>query len=338
MLTIFTIPKALEGHNGRIQHNALASWCALEPRPQVILCGNDSGVAEAAAKFQVEHLPDIPTTELGTPLLDAAFRRASEVARPPILCYVNADIIFLGELNRLLARIELDRFLVVGRRIDLDLTEKWDFSQPGTAEQLKEKAEHEGRLFTHYGIDYFIFPKGDPVAQLPPFAVGRPGWDNWFIGNAWKHDVPIIDATASITAIHQNHDYRHVPEGRKNTYQGPEGDENIALAKPPGRAFNIDDAAYLLTPAGIVRPPFRRYALTRLARWYHTSPHLYFCGRLFRILGGRIKRLFMAHTPDYAPPSFREQYRQLKTRYRNIKDFKSESKCSETERIREKQT
>ena len=35
-ITIFTIPKAFEGHNGIIQRNAIKSWLKLDPRPHII--------------------------------------------------------------------------------------------------------------------------------------------------------------------------------------------------------------------------------------------------------------------------------------------------------------
>jgi len=59
LLTIFSIPKAFAGHNGIIQNNAIQSWVRLSPACQVILFGDDPGVAEAARRFGVVHVPDI---------------------------------------------------------------------------------------------------------------------------------------------------------------------------------------------------------------------------------------------------------------------------------------
>src|SRR5690606_5406703 len=75
VLTIFTIPKPFEGHIDVIQRNALESWCRLDAQVEVILCGDDPGVAEAAQDLGMKHLGVLPCTDYGTPLLDEAFRQ-----------------------------------------------------------------------------------------------------------------------------------------------------------------------------------------------------------------------------------------------------------------------
>jgi len=37
MLTLFTIPKAFQGHTGVIQRNAIRSWTLLRPECEIIL-------------------------------------------------------------------------------------------------------------------------------------------------------------------------------------------------------------------------------------------------------------------------------------------------------------
>jgi len=73
MLTIFTIPKAFEGHIGIIQRNAIGSWSRLGC--DVILCGDDPGVSEAAKEVGATHIPDIDRNDYGTPLLSSAFAK-----------------------------------------------------------------------------------------------------------------------------------------------------------------------------------------------------------------------------------------------------------------------
>ncbi|NBC18953.1 MAG: hypothetical protein GVY18_16755, partial [Bacteroidetes bacterium] len=48
MLTLFTIPKPFAGHIGVIQRNALESWRRLDSDVEIILCGDDAGVAKTA--------------------------------------------------------------------------------------------------------------------------------------------------------------------------------------------------------------------------------------------------------------------------------------------------
>ena len=58
---------------------------------EIILGGNDFGIAENAAEFGAVHLPEIETNEFGTPLLHSAFQQdktlrgmTSSVTRTPI--------------------------------------------------------------------------------------------------------------------------------------------------------------------------------------------------------------------------------------------------------------
>ena len=45
MLTLFSTCKPFHGHNGVIQRNALKSWRLLHPDIEIILFGDDEGVA-----------------------------------------------------------------------------------------------------------------------------------------------------------------------------------------------------------------------------------------------------------------------------------------------------
>ena len=74
MLTIFTVPKPFKEHIGVIQRNAIYSWTQL-PGCEIILFGDDDGVAETAEEFGVKHVSDIEKNEHGTPLLDFVFEK-----------------------------------------------------------------------------------------------------------------------------------------------------------------------------------------------------------------------------------------------------------------------
>ena len=229
MLTLFTIPKAFEGHSNLIQRNALGSWLHLRPECEVILCGDDTGVAEVAAESGVRHLPDIERNEYGTPLLSSAFEQVRACASYDLLCYVNADIILLEDLIMAARLVPFSDFLVVGQRWNIDLNSPWDFERTDWEERLRQLVAVQGSLADVHGADYFVFPRAGWVPDLPPFAVGRPGWDNWFIYTARTMRVPVVDATNSVLAIHQDHGYSHVPHRRGGKWQGPEGDRNYAI-------------------------------------------------------------------------------------------------------------
>jgi hypothetical protein len=124
MLTIFTTPKPFVGIFETIQINAIKSWKNLSPEIEVILLGNDLGVAEISDKYGCIHIPNVPLSDFGTPLVSGLFSEAEIVAKNDILCYVNCDIIFN---NTLLESIRIvkswKKFLLVGQRYDVDILE-----------------------------------------------------------------------------------------------------------------------------------------------------------------------------------------------------------------------
>jgi hypothetical protein len=217
-LTIFAIPKAFRGHVAVIQRNAIASWTRMKPRPDVILFGTDEGTAQVAAELGVHHVPAVQKNQWGTPLVSDLFSQAQGLARSPWLCYVNADIILFDDFIASVSRVAAwsERFLMVGRRIDLDITEPLNFDQANWTAQLKDSARAKGRLQIARNIDYFAFSRGLYPA-MPPLAIGRFWWDNWLLWKARSLGAPVLDATTVVTAIHQNHDYSHTIYGPGKT-------------------------------------------------------------------------------------------------------------------------
>jgi hypothetical protein len=310
MITLFAIPKPFVGHIGVIQRNAVQSWTRLRPACEVLLIGNDPGVAEAAAEWGVRHIRDVARNAYGTPLLDSAFRLAAENAHRSLLCYINADIMLTSDFLRAAELRGSGRFLMVGQRWDVDLKTAWDFSGEDWEKRLLCYVREQGRLHPPAGSDYFLFPAGDALGQLPSFAVGRPGWDNWFLQNARRQGVPLVDATAVTTVIHQNHDYRHVPEGKGNAYDGPEGQRNFELAGSMPLLYTVEDATHRLTSHGI-RPIWTLRRFLRFCRRTYLEQRTRLVPALLLILAGRVKHLFVPYPEGYRPLPLREQIAQL---------------------------
>lgn len=270
MLTIFTIPKAFKGPMRTIQFNAIGSWLRLKPPCEVLLFGNEEGTAEAASQLGVKHIPEIECSAYGTPLVSCAFHLAQKLSSRDLFCYVNADIILASNFVSSLARVEGKSFLVVGRRRDVDLGDSIDFSDPSWESKLLEYVNSNGVLHRPQGLDYFVFPRG-LFEDMPPFVVGRVGWDNWMVLHARLSQVPVVDATRAITAIHQNHDYSHLPEGEVTMRGGIEAQHNLELLGGRYRALDVRDATHILTPAGVKTAT----GPSRLLRRLLTSPELY---------------------------------------------------------------
>lgn len=244
MITIFTIPKPFIGLDDIHQRNAIQSWLAIRPECEIILCGNDQGVAEAAKEYGVVHIPDIPVNEFGTPYLDAAFQRAQQIAKNDLMCYVNADIIFPSTLVGSISSIPFQKFLGVGRRFNLDLDELVDFQNQQSSQEFFNNAKEKATEFIMGASDYFFFRKNG-FTDLPPFAVGRPYWDNWMIYTARKMGLPVVDVTMPILAVHQNHGYAHVTDGIGDTWCGPEADANYGFVGND-KYFTLWDCTHML--------------------------------------------------------------------------------------------
>lgn len=205
MLTLFTIPKGFVGHTGVIQRNAIRSWTQL-PGCEVILFGEEDGLGEAARDLGVRHVPQIARNEKGTPMVSDAFAQIRHLARTPFVAYVNSDIVFDDSLIKAVQALQgsvLNDWLLVGQRHDLDIRHELAFGD-GWQDELRAEVARNGTLHGKAGIDFFVFPR-DFALTLPDFAVGRPGWDSWLIYKTRELRIPLVDASASILAVHQNH-------------------------------------------------------------------------------------------------------------------------------------
>ena len=258
MITLFTLPKPFVGHIGMIQRNAIQSWTRLHPDIDILMFGNEPGTAEIAAEFGIRHFPDVDVNEYGTPLMSGYFQQAEDAARHSRMCYVNADIVLFPDLLEAVAKVDLPKFVMGGQRTDYDIDEPVDFSRPDWARALRENAKKTGTLHDYSAIDYFVYPRG-MFGEIPDFAVGRWYWDHWLVYRARRLGGALIDASACVMAIHQNHDYRHIVDLESKTGErsqgGVESFRNRILVK--SILMSLEDADWQLDEPGLHRI-FRR--------------------------------------------------------------------------------
>jgi hypothetical protein len=207
MLTIFTTCRPFKDNFAVAQCNALTSWTYLQPRPEIILFGDEEGTAQITKELGIQHVPDVGRNSFGTPWVSSLFEQAQEIARNDTLAYVNADIILTSSFASATEMVANDvpKFLAVGQRWDLDVDRLIDFSDKDWETKLCLDAYQHGELHQKWGIDYFVFNRG-LYHDIPPFVIGRPAWDNWAVRFAREQGVPVIDVTDVVTVIHQNHE------------------------------------------------------------------------------------------------------------------------------------
>jgi hypothetical protein len=249
MMTIAASPRAFKGHFGVIQNNAIHSWLALHPKPQVILFGNEEGTATIALELGICHIPDPACSEYGTPLLSDIIETTRRRSVNKLLCYVNADILLLEEWSYALQSVmrQMDRFLVVARRLNINIAERINFEQWNGFR--KKELIAGGGAGPNHSIDVFVFPR-ETYRDVPPFSIGRPWFDQWFIKAARVNRMPVVDVTRVAQAIHQNHDYSHVKGGLDCVLGGEEAEKNLRLYGEKAHRFTLVDATHELTPEG----------------------------------------------------------------------------------------
>ena len=253
-ITFFSAPKPFTNpHIAMIQRNAIQSWTLL-PDVEVILLGEETGLAEAARELGVRHISQVKRNANGTPLIASMFELARKNSSSELLCIINADMILMPDFVEAARRSHIlrDKFVLLSQRWDLDITQPLVFTE-GWQNRLSSMVHRQGSLHRPAGSDFFLFPLST-FHEIPNFTIGRAGWDNWMIYKARKEKWTVIDCTPSVMIVHQNHDYSHLPGGKPH-YEHPDTNENIRLAGGEANIrYTILDATHQLVDGKLVRP------------------------------------------------------------------------------------
>jgi len=272
VMTIFTAPKPFtDPHIDIIQRNAIQSWAGLGDGIEVLLMGDEEGMAEVAAEYGVRHLPDVAYSPKGVPLINSMFSLAEEASTSPLFTFVNADILLFPEIVEIAQQVKAqeEAFVLLGQRWDLDVTHLLDFSE-GWPERLRQETLRRGNLHPPGGSDYFVYPRGVWKAT-PDLVVGRAGWDNWMIFYAVHQPWPAIDATKDIMIVHQSHGYTHLPDSQPH-YGHEETFINMELGGGWGNMYMLLDTNMELINDRIRKPR------PRLIRYLRQLEHFIYPG------------------------------------------------------------
>lgn len=254
LITFFSAPKPFtDPHIAMIQRNAIKSWTLL-PDVEVILLGEETGLAEAAKELGVRRIPNVARNDSGAPLISSMFQLARENSEGDLLCIINTDMILMPDFVEAAKQVEGQRskFVLLSQRWDYDIASPIDFAD-GWEIGLRESVRKQNQLHRPAGSDFFLFPLST-FHEIPPFTIGRAGWDNWMIYKARKEGWAVIDCTSSVMVVHQNHDYSHLPEGKPH-YEHPETNENIRLAGGQANIrYTILDSTHQLVNGKLSRP------------------------------------------------------------------------------------
>lgn len=281
-LAIVAAPKSFVGAVGEAQRNAIRSWLRLVPRPHVLLASRDPSVLAVAQEYNVDVIPDVETNTQGTPLLNSIFDLAEKRTNAEVMVFVNGDIVLFDDVPVLAQRLaaQFAEFLVIGRRTNVNATLSQKASSASSAaawHAIRAAAKAGGEEHTRWALDYFIFTKSlwGPPVEIPPFAIGRPAFDNWLVRRAVVLGKPVVDASHLIVAMHQAHDYAHVQartreaselspdeaawakavggDKKQDVWEGMVSDEirrNQELAGPGVKLGTTDHSTWVALPCG----------------------------------------------------------------------------------------
>jgi hypothetical protein len=264
MMTFFTTAKAFQGHDSTTQQNALKSWKLLHPDVEVILFGDEEGTAEVCAELGLRHEPHVERHESGMKYLNYMFGRAQKMARHDYLCYSNCDIVLMKDFLEAFEKVKgwRDRFLLVSRRWDTNVTEAIDFDREDWPTQVRKLALSANMLQHFHFVDFFAFHRG-LYDLVPPLLVGRSYWDHWLVWKALDSGVAVVDASPFMMAIHQNHGYGYHPKGKQGTDEDVLAQHNLHLAGGGAQQRSIFDATHTLGRYGRIRwSPLHRVMLS----------------------------------------------------------------------------
>ncbi len=153
-----------------IQRNAIKSWTLL-PDVEVILLGEETGLAEAAHELGVKHIPNVKCNESGTPLISSMFQLARENSNSDLLCIINADMILMPDFLEARAYVspkQRDKFVLLSQRWDLDVTGPIEFTE-GWQNRLRSTVHRQGTLHRPAGSPIFS-SSPDPAIQTSPIS------------------------------------------------------------------------------------------------------------------------------------------------------------------------
>ena len=289
MITIFCTPKHFEGIFDIIQKNAISSWRALGKDVEIIIIGDSKGAKEVAKQINGIYVPNVKKSPKGVPLLSDLFRIANKISINNFLVFINADILLPHNFLKILSAIKLNkkRFLMIGHRWDLDVKNKINFDITKKDKTYWPLMVKKATKHASSGIDYFVFTK-NLFKNLPDFAVGRFGYDNWLIWHARRRLIPVIDISNQVKVIHQNHHYSFNYDNLKPEKNfEKDGLENRKITK--GNGLTINDANYELIDYNIVKKKSANFKNRNLGTMEKIYPELYYLFNFYK----RIKRRYL---------------------------------------------
>jgi Glycosyl-transferase for dystroglycan len=222
-LTMLCIPKSFTRESDRrTAANAWLSWLALLrqiPFPnRLVVFSDEESVRATVLKIFVRttlvEFHSIATNDMGTPFLHDAIRKAAflphaRYSHRHILFYSNNDIVFDSSMKdsvlKLATLTSPHGFLGIGLRCEITFRQSFKRTE---LQRVISRLQKECVMGPPYAIDFFIF-NANLFIDMPPFLIGRGGFDQWMVHHALEKKAQVVDVTDASLALHLNHDMCH---------------------------------------------------------------------------------------------------------------------------------
>jgi hypothetical protein len=139
----------------------------------------------------------------GLPLVKSIFEETYKNYDRDVYVFLNSDILLEKKFLEIIQKINLDEFLLIGRRIDVFGAPKINYLTQSKDEIEKLLSNCDSEIHSILGIDYFAFSKNYwNLKKMPNFMIARARFDHWLIGFAKSIKKPVIDISDVWKPLH----------------------------------------------------------------------------------------------------------------------------------------
>ena len=223
---IYTMTRPFVGEFDTIQLNTFRAWQALG-LDMAVFCERSYDALYMRDTLGFDGITGVRTNSSAIPLVNAIIALGETLGlrnyHDTFVC-ANADNIFLPDFLTAIPIVaaksterRFNGFCAVGRRTNLDVAHKLDFTAPAIFDELADaakKAQSEGHLASYHAVDWFAYLPAGLFGDVPDFAIGRGQYDCWLLNRAVEAGALVVDVTDAVTVIHQNHSPATATSGR----------------------------------------------------------------------------------------------------------------------------
>lgn len=284
MITFLSSPKSFSGISYKNQINAIQSWLHVDPNVEVILYGDSPGCKDVCERLGIKHIENIECSPSGVPYFNAIVDHAQKHALYDIQVYLNCDILLTQDILDAIKMANFPKFLMLGQRIDLGDKVTISFQKDNWRLYIETLIRNgDAKLHEPTGMDYFIFTRG-LWEGIKPLVIGRAGYDSALISFCLRRNIPVIDGTYVILAIHQHHDYCHVTGKEKEVMSGVDAKNNQRMHEVAHSAPNVIDATWQIYNGQLIRNRSRGDYLRHFESFLRYKKNIIFLSYVIRAI------------------------------------------------------